>query len=200
MNSIYTPIANIFREIANVDSQLIMLVVFIVSAVIVLDSFSLTARRKRQRAGISIDAVLVSVDGGKSIPVKNYVSEIQGLAGRPDALISEGGFIIPIERKPLARKLRDRYVAQILVYMRLVEEFEGKRPPYGYLILGPNARRIRIDNTEERQRWLDEMVQVMRGIVGGAQCKPDPHPKKCELCDVNFKCLYRSDKQRIIHS
>lgn len=190
-------LSDIFREIATVDTQLIMLVVFIVSAVIVLDSFSLSARRMKKRAGISSDALIVSVDGGKSIPVKTYVSEIQGLAGRPDALISEEGFIIPIERKPLAKKLRDRYVAQLLVYMRLVEEFEGKRPPYGYLILGQNARRIKIDNSQDRQKWLDDMIYTMRGIVAGAASVPSPHPRKCASCDVNSYCSFRGDKQRI---
>ena len=114
-----------------------------------------------------------------------------GLAGRPDALISEEGYIIPIERKPLARKIRDRYVAQLLVYMRLVEEFEGRKPPYGYLILGPSARRFRIENSPERQAWLQKILDEMNAIMKGAAAKAEPHPKKCGKCDVKEVCAFR---------
>jgi CRISPR/Cas system-associated exonuclease Cas4 (RecB family) len=123
--------------------------------------------------------------------VRNYISEIQGLAGKPDALISEGGFIIPIERKPLARKVRDRYIAQLLVYMRLIEEFEGKKPPYGYLILGPNCRRFKIENSPDRQAWLQRLIDEMRGVLAGQATTPTPHPKKCRKCDVRHACAFK---------
>jgi CRISPR/Cas system-associated exonuclease Cas4 (RecB family) len=170
------------------DSQIVLLIMILIFGIIVIDSLFQTARKKRGKAGLDIKAEVISVDGSQTLPVRNYVSKIQGLAGRPDALIREHGFVIPVERKPLAKKLRDRYIAQLLVYMRLVEEFEGKKPPYGYLILGPDCKRVRIDNTPVRQRWLQKQLDEMRKILEGAPARPAPHPKKCGQCGVRSSC------------
>lgn len=178
----------ILREIVAIDTTYILLAVLLIMAVIFLDSLSAHAKKTRAATGVSAESKTISVDGMKSISVKTYVSEMQGLAGRPDALISENGYIIPIERKPLARKLRDRYVAQLLVYMRLVEEFEGRKPPYGYLILGANCRRIKIENSPGKQAWLQKMIDEMHGVLGGAEPIATPHNKKCGKCDVRASC------------
>lgn len=196
IESISHYILQLLYEIAAVDTELILLAVLLVMAVIVLDSVSLVAQKKRNAAGITKQSVTVSIDGSKSLPVRHYVSEMQGLAGRPDALISEKGYLIPIERKPLAKKIHDRYIAQLLVYMRLIEEFEGKRPPYGYLILGPNCRRFKIDNTPERQAWLQKMLDEMHAILKGGPAQPSPHPRKCRKCDVRESCAHACVDER----
>ncbi|MCB0338617.1 MAG: Dna2/Cas4 domain-containing protein [Bdellovibrionales bacterium] len=180
-------------QIVTLESEVILFATLLAITIIVVDSFSLMARKKRQAAGIEPKAQAISIDGGKSLPVREYVSEIQGLAGKPDALTQENGFIIPVERKPLARKLRDRYVAQLLVYMRLVEEFEGKKPPYGYLILGSNCRRFKIANTDERQAWLQKMLDEMQETLAGAPARATPHHKKCLKCDVSDRCAFKID-------
>lgn len=183
----------ILREIVSIDNTFILLAVLVVITVIFLDSLGTHTRKTREATGLSGDATPISIDGAKSAPVRTYVSEIQGLAGRPDALIKENGFIIPIERKPLARKLRDRYIAQLLVYMRLVEEFEGKKPPYGYLILGAKCRRIKIENSPERQAWLQGLIDEMQSVLSGTPSKPSPHPRKCDKCDVREHCAHRHE-------
>lgn len=183
-------------DLAALDSQIVLLMVIVVAGVIVLDAISMSASKAKKASGVEPRSMSsVSIDGSKTLPVRSYVSDIQGLAGKPDALICEDGFIIPIERKPLARKLHDRYVAQLLVYMRLVEEFEGKKPPYGYLILGANCRRIRIDNTPERQAWLQGLINQMQAILKNeVAAKASPHPKKCRKCDVKDSCQFRADQ------
>lgn len=188
-------IFNLLSDIAGADTQLVLLLILIVTTLIVIDAVSSFARAKRKETGISAKSGTVSIDGSKTLPVRKYVSEMQGLAGVPDALISEDGHIIPVERKPLARKIRDRYVAQLLVYMRLVEEFEGKKPPYGYLILGPNCRRFKIENTPERQAWLQKMIDEMREVLAGSPTKPTPHPAKCKKCSVRESCSHRVEPQ-----
>ena len=186
-------IFDLLYQIASVDSQLVLLCVLLVFVVVVLDAVSARARKQSSAVGVSPHATTVSVDGSKSLPVRHYVSEIQGLAGRPDAVISEDGFIIPVERKPLARKIHDRYLSQNFVYMRLIEEFEGKKPPYGYLLLGPNCRRFKVENTSDRQAWLQKMIDEMRLIAEGAATKPAPHARKCARCDVREVCAFRAD-------
>ena len=144
---------------------------------------------KGEITGFEKETTLVSVDGARSYPTREYISELQGLAGRPDAIIVENGFFIPVERKPLAKKLRDRYVAQLLVYMRLIEEFEGKRPPYGYVILGSKARKLRIENSPEKQEWLTEILKNMNESIRTGTTTPDPQLEKCKKCDVNQSCM-----------
>jgi len=180
---------------AALDGRVVFLIVLIVISVIVLDGVFRSAEKSAEETGLAKDAVTVSIDGSKTVPVREYVSHRQGLAGRPDALILENGFIIPVERKPLAKKIRDRYVAQVLVYMRLVEEFEGKKPPYGYLILGPNCRRFKIENTPERQAWLQRMIDEMREVLEGGAAKPTPHPKKCRKCYMKDSCSFRVEDE-----
>ncbi|MCO6432285.1 MAG: Dna2/Cas4 domain-containing protein [Deltaproteobacteria bacterium] len=185
-------ILGLIHEIVAVDSTLILLAVLVVMCVMVLDSIASHARRVREAAGLSRRSSTISVDGARSLPLRNYVSDMQGLAGRPDALVIENGYLIPIERKPTSNKVRDRYVAQLLVYMRLIEEFEGKKPPYGYLILGANCRRIKIENSEERQAWLQSLIDEMNSILKGAAAKASPHPRKCSKCPVKEHCSFKA--------
>lgn len=184
-------ITELLYDIAATDSQIVLLAVLLVATVIVLDAISALAKRKRKETGIEKKEpdLKASIVGLKSLPVRDYISDMQKLSGRPDALISEDGYIIPIERKPLSNKIRDRYVAQLLVYMRLVEEFEGKKPPYGYLILGTNCRKVRISNSAQRQAWLQKYLDEMHAILNEeAQAVPAPHPIKCRKCAVRQSC------------
>ena len=192
-------VSELFSQIATLDSEVILLVALIAMAIIVWDNFDLLSRKKRKQSGFSLKSTAVSVDGSKSLSMRRYVSQIQGLSGQPDALIIENGFVIPVERKPLARKMRDRHVAQLLVYMRLVEEFEGKRPPYGYLILGSQCRRIKISNSDERQAWLQKQLDEMTAIMEGATPRPAPHPRKCAKCDVRSFCSLYHEKEDAAH-
>ena len=114
-------------QIARLDTDFILLAILITCTIILYDLFHAVSRKKLNEAGIQKEAVTQRVDGSKTLPVADYVSDVQGLAGRPDAVIIENGFTIPVKRKPLPRKLRDRHVAQLLVYMRFVEEFDGKK-------------------------------------------------------------------------
>jgi CRISPR/Cas system-associated exonuclease Cas4 (RecB family) len=177
--------------VAALDGRVVFLIILLVMAVIVLDAVFHNSKKKYKESGLGKSPDVVSIDGSKTLQVRNYVSEIQGLAGKPDAIIVENGFIIPVERKPLARKIRDRYVAQLLVYMRLVEEFEGKKPPYGYLILGPNCRKFKIDNSEERQQWLQKMLDEMREVLVGKPATATPEIRKCQKCYVKESCQSR---------
>lgn len=179
-----------------VDPERLLLSILLLVFLLVLEHFIRSLESRRSESGLSKRSTAVSIDGGSTLPVRDYVSDIQGLAGRPDAVISENGFLIPVERKPLARKLRDRYVAQLLVYMRLIEEFEGKKPPYGYLILGSNCRKIRIENTPKRQAWLQKILDEMRDILAGQPATPTPHLSKCGKCDVRDFCDSRADVPR----
>lgn len=190
-DSIVAFFSKILTDLAQLDSQIVLLAVIVIACIMMIDAFSSSAKEKKAAVGFSNESQAVSIDGSKTLAVREYISEIQGLAGKPDALISEGGNIIPVERKPLAKKVRDRYVAQLLVYMRLVEEFEGKKPPYGYLILGPTCRKVKIYNSDERQAWLSSILEEMRAVIAGKAAVATPLAKKCAGCEVREGCSFR---------
>lgn len=137
------PLSRLFA--VSVQNHGLQLVVLAALTLLVIRSFLKAARKRHRDTGFMLHEVAVAMEGSSIIPAREYISTAQGLAGKPDALVKEGDDIVPVERKPLAKKLRDRYVAQLLVYMRLVEEFEGHRPSKGYLLLGPDCRRVIIE-------------------------------------------------------
>lgn len=171
------------------------LLLIVCASIIVIRILLGEGRGRTEATGLAPVENTLSVDGSQTLPGREYVSKRQGLAGKPDALIKEDGFLVPIEMKPLAKKLRDRYVAQLLVYMRLVEEFEGKSPPYGYLLLGASRRRVKVVNSAEKQRWVDSLLVEMREVLLGQTAKATPHPTKCEKCDVRSRCQQRYEPQ-----
>lgn len=183
-------IYTIIGQLLELDTHTVYYVMLLVTVLIVLDDIARVLKVKAKSSGLNASrSRSVKVDGAKRHKAKTYISEIQGISGRPDAVLLENGYFIPVERKPIGNKVRDRHVAQLLVYMRLIEEFEGKRPPYGYLVLGKNARKVKIYNTEERQNWLNVQLQKMREIVTEQSfAEPKPHPKKCSRCSVRENC------------
>jgi CRISPR/Cas system-associated exonuclease Cas4 (RecB family) len=186
----------LLQEIQTLDSSITLLVVLIVISVIVIDSLLARVQEVGSKTGVDLSknaSKAFRVEGDKKLAVKDYISDIQGLAGRPDALLVENSYIIPVEHKPLANKLRDRHIAQLLVYMRLIEEFEGKRPPYGYLILGSNARKIKVSNSREKQAWLQKLLDSMREhLEKGEPVIATPQSTKCNKCAVSSACTKKT--------
>jgi CRISPR-associated protein Cas4 len=166
----------------------LQVIVLLLVSLWLIRSFGKEATRKREASGFLQSEVALAIDGSTILPEREYISVKQGLAGRPDALVKEFDYIIPVERKPLAKKLRDRYIVQLLIYMRLVEEFEGVRPPHGYLLLGPSCRRLKIVNSESKQQWVDSLIREMRGILEGQEPRALPHERKCRKCEVRERC------------
>ena len=185
------PLSGIFS--VSLRSHGLQLIVLIAVTLLVIRSFGKAARKRHRETGFAMSQVAVAMEGSSIVPAREYISVAQGLAGKPDALVREGADILPVERKPLAKKIRDRYVAQLLVYMRLVEEFEGRRPPRGYLLLGENCKRVVVENTVAKQAWVDRLLEQMREILNGGEAKATPHPVKCAKCDVRHRCSARRD-------
>jgi CRISPR-associated protein Cas4 len=189
VSSAKAPITEIFQlSLWNRGLQMLLLLGV---ALWLMRVFGHEQKKRHSGSGFALSEVTVAIDGGVLLPEREYISTAQGLAGKPDALVREDGVVIPVERKPLAKKLRDRYIAQLLVYMRLVEEFEGEKPPHGYLLLGPNCRRIKVVNSESKQQWVESLLAEMRNVLDGAEPRPTPHPKKCAGCEVRDRCSAR---------
>lgn len=179
-------------QLLTIDPELLFFVLLIVITFIVVDVASFYIKKESLKSGIKKESDFLSIDGSTILPVKNYISEIQGLSGRPDAVIKEKGNFVPIEIKPLAKKLKDRYVFQLLVYMRLLNEFERTDIPYGYLILGEKNKRVRINNLPERQKKLTLFLNEMKEILENKkEAIASPEIAKCSKCTVKQYCEFK---------
>ena len=99
-----TYFTDLLYDIAGTDSNIVLLVILLVMIVIVLDAITTIAQDKRVEAGITSaeKESLQSISKAEVVASREYVSEIQGISGRPDAVLIEEGEYIPVCRKPLA--------------------------------------------------------------------------------------------------
>src|SRR5690349_1348648 len=74
-------------------------------------------------------------------------SERYRLTGRPDRIVRIDGHYIPEEWKKAVRP-QHHHATQLAVYMLLIEEHYGIRPPYSVLITG-DGRHWEVSNTED---------------------------------------------------
>lgn len=115
-------------------------------------------------------------------------SERLKLIGRPDRIIEENGAWIPIEKKS-ATKIQHSHIMQLVIYLILIEDITGKRPPYGQIVLRNN----RIQNIENTKALRDEAWAHIRAVQA---IKPDPQghvkasafPAKCKSCGYKSIC------------
>jgi CRISPR-associated exonuclease Cas4 len=123
-----------------------------------------------------------------SLDQMTLVSRRYGLAGRPDRLIKSHGVIIPEEWKS-SRKLQASHRAQMGVYLLLVEEHFGIKPPYGVVVCGDGSRHV-IENTESLRAWV---LSIAAEIRKRKTVLSQPHivqttPAKCRACGMRNSC------------
>ena len=119
------------------------------------------------------------------------VSPRYGLSGRPDRIVNVNGHYIPEEKKP-GRQVYDAYRAQMGVYLLLIEEQYGIRPPYGVLILG-DGRRVKIPNTDALRAWVLAIATNIRQHRQRLEVtlSPPNNPRQCLACGQRGHCTVR---------
>lgn len=144
-----------------------------------------SGRSMRRRRGLT-DARTLDLDG------RTLFSARLGLAGRSDRVLEEGRVPIPEEWKS-ARRAHDSHRAQLGVYLILIEEVTGIRPPYGYIVLG-DGQRVRVENSEPlRARVLAIADQIRAARRQMAEIIQVRQPAaKCRGCGVREACGQRS--------
>ena len=183
-------VKDLIVDLLQSDQIFFWLILLLTFLVIVLEALSKIAKHYQKKSGI-INPQIKSIFNPESnfLESREYISEVQMLSGKPDTLLMENNFIIPIEKKIYTKKIRDRLIAQVMVYMKLIEEFEGKKPPYAYLILGKRNRKVKVLNTITRQIWLKGLTEELYVISSGKkEAKAAPLLNKCKKCPVLKHC------------
>lgn len=127
---------------------------------------------------------------GETVALDNetLVSERLGLIGRPDRIVRRGRHVIPEEWKS-AKRLQDSHRLQLGVYLLLVEERYGVRPPHGVVILGDGSR-VKVKNTEALR---SEVLGIARNIRERREnlreeIRVKPPAWKCRVCGQRSHC------------
>jgi CRISPR-associated exonuclease Cas4 len=159
--------------------SLLLLLLFLLGLLLFVSAW-----RRRARAGFG---------GGRTISRDNVrlASRRYGLSGRPDRIVKVRGHYIPEEKKP-GRQVYDAYRAQMGVYLLLIEEQYGIRPPYGVLILG-DGRRVKIPNTDALRAWVLAIATNIRQHRQRLEVtlSPPNNPRQCLACGQRGHCTVR---------
>lgn len=173
-----------------VPDEILVLLLLVGALIFIWDLLDRRSQKIRKSGGLDEKAEIVALRGSAYLRVKDYYSEELGLSSRPHGLIREDGAIIPVDIYPATNKIKDRHIAQMMIHLKVIEEVEKHKPPYGVLVMGPEARSVKIKYTEEKQRWISDIVKEMRDIIEGTPAVPAPSFYKCKNCDVREQCVY----------
>lgn len=112
-----------------------------------------------------------------------------GLSGKPDYLIQQGRYTIPIEVKPGRRATvpYDADIMQLAAYCLLVQETTGQRPPHGLLRYAEHTFEIPYDARLERA--LLATLDAMRDDLDADDVTPSHQdPVRCRHCGHREVC------------
>lgn len=120
------------------------------------------SNRQRKTAGLPGGRIIYTDTHGWSRVEKPLYYHALGLTGKPDYLVEQNGWIIPVEvksgRAPQAPY--DSHIFQLASYCLLVEKTYNKRPPYG--IIHYENRDFAVDYTKELENALINLLADMR--------------------------------------
>jgi CRISPR-associated exonuclease Cas4 len=150
------------------------------------------AARQRQSSGLPAGRITYSDTESWGKVEKPLYDPISGLTGKPDYLVEDNGFLIPVEVKSRrAPNLpHDSHVYQLAAYCLLVERTTNKRPPYG--ILHYSDRTFSIDYTPELESELEELLDTIRlNERRGAADRSHKEQARCAKCGYRDYCDQR---------
>ncbi len=171
--------------------EIILLLLILGLLIFFWDFFERKYSQLSENSELESHTTIVALKNDATFPSQTFSSSKLGLRGRPDAIVKEKSFLIPVDLVPLSSKIQDRHVIKIIAYLRLIEEKTGKSSPYGILLMGKKRRMVRVKNSDEKQRWLETLVDEMNAVADGVPALASPHPAKCKNCDVRDLCNSR---------
>lgn len=158
-------------------------------ALIVAALFALVwAWRLRAASGVP-GGEIISQDTKAGARGKPLVSERYALRGTPDYVVRTPNGLVPVELKPSRNDAepQDSHLLQVLAYCLLLEDTEGKRPPYG--LLRYSSETFKVDyNNETRAYLLSVMDEMRRAAEESEVHRNHDRPQRCRACGYRSIC------------
>jgi CRISPR-associated exonuclease Cas4 len=114
------------------------------------------------------------------------------LTGKPDYLVQSKIGVIPVEVKSRAAPSQPyrSHVLQLAGYCLLVEDQEGRAPPYGILKYGDQAFEIEYSRSL-RADLLDTLDAIRRDLRSNDIARNHSEPARCRGCGYRDRCEQR---------
>ncbi len=150
------------------------------------------AIRTRRRSGIATGQIVdVGASGQEGDGI--MVSKQYGLRGLPDVVLRVEDELIPVEVKTgrVPRGPLFSHILQLAAYCLLIEERQGRPPPYGVLQYGKHVRH-EIDYDDEL-KWtlVNKLIEMRQIIRTGEAHRNHRRPGKCANCSRREGCSER---------
>jgi len=150
------------------------------------------AIKTRRRSGIAsgriVDVGASGVEGEGIMVSRQY-----GLRGLPDVVLRVEDELIPVEVKTgrVPRGPLFSHILQLAAYCLLIEERQGRPPPYGVLQYGKHVRH-EIDYDDEL-KWtlVNKLIEMRQIIRTGEAHRNHRRPGKCANCSRREGCAER---------
>jgi len=165
---------------------LFVLALLLLAAAVVLLRQS---RRERAASGLPRGRVVYVDSRAWRKPPEPLRAPTYGLVGRPDYILREGRFTIPVESKPM-RHAAEPYPADVLqlaAYCLLVEETAGRAPPHGLLVYSEHTFEIPFD-AGLRAALLDTLAEMRRAEAQSSVRRSHDQPARCSGCGMRRHC------------
>jgi CRISPR-associated exonuclease Cas4 len=150
------------------------------------------AIKARKRSGIATGEVVdvgAAADGKESI----MVSTQYGLRGLPDVVLRVEDELIPVEVKTgrVPKGPLFSHILQLAAYCLLIEERQGRPPPYGVLQYGKHVRHEIDYNDELKWTLVNKLIEMRQIIRSGEAHRNHRRPGKCASCSRREGCSER---------
>jgi CRISPR-associated exonuclease Cas4 len=147
------------------------------------------AIRARKRSGIATGKVVdvgASADKGEKI----MESKAFGLRGLPDVVLRVEDELIPVEVKTgrVPKGPLFSHILQLAAYCLLIEERQGRPPPYGVLQYGKHVRHEIDYNDELKWTLVNKLIEMRQIIRTGEAHRNHRRPGKCASCSRREGC------------
>ncbi len=150
------------------------------------------AIRARKRTGIAAGEVVdvgAAADGHDTI----MESTTYGLRGLPDLVLRIEDELIPVEVKTgrVPRGPLFSHILQLAAYCLLIEERQGRPPPYGVLQYGKHVRHEIDYNDELKWTLVNKLIEMRQIMRTGEAHRNHRRPGKCASCSRREGCSER---------
>ena len=141
------------------------------------------AARLKRMHGLAEGKVVYSDTGASRIAARPLYSPRYGLTGKPDYLLTTRRGLVPVEVKPTRddAEPRESHLLQVLAYCLLVEESQGRRPPYGLLRYRTETFKVEYNN-DTRAQVIDVIEKMHEAMHGGEVHRSHDQPGRCRAC------------------
>jgi CRISPR-associated exonuclease Cas4 len=127
-----------------------------------------------------------------NIPAKPFFSNRLRITGKPDYIIKNNNFFIPIEVKTSKHiEAQENHILQLAAYCHLLEENYEKFVPYGILIYS-DISKFKIPFNPKTRFDLESTISNIRSIMKTGKISRNHNDLfKCKNCSMNQYCDFK---------